>query len=83
LDFRTDSRLANITDAHKFAAALVGRTRFDQIPVYLGWLRSKEYMSLDRSRRNGIREVWLEYLKSAHAKPQFAIDGPGLLKTIL
>jgi hypothetical protein len=81
VDFRSDKRLANISAAKKFVSELRARPRLDHVAVYLGLLRSKEYAALDRSRRNAIREVWIEYLKTAKAQPEFAIDGPGLLKS--
>jgi hypothetical protein len=83
LNFRSDSRLRSITSAPRFVPELSADNELHHVVAYLGLLRSAEYAALDQPRRNAIRNIWLQYLKNAGARPQFVIDGPGLLNSML
>jgi hypothetical protein len=56
-----------------------GQPDFRGAPVYLGLLRSKDYRSLGRSRREAIQEFWIDYFSSCAGQTVFATDGTGLL----
>jgi hypothetical protein len=82
IDFEKDRSLANRAVAKDFVARFVKAKSigFNGISVYLGPLRSREYASLSRTRREGIQEFWINYFTSLNAVPEFAGDGLGLLK---
>jgi hypothetical protein len=82
LDFRMDKRLIDSVGMRRLSATLNATTRIklDGISVYLGLLRSTEYLHLDQLRRNAIKTFWIHYLRGAGADPHFITDGIGLLR---
>jgi len=85
LDFKASRYLAAPVAAKRFAVQLAKNhaVDFHGVPVYLGLLQSREYISLPLSRREAIRGFWLEYFKASHAQPRLVVDGTGLLSGVL
>jgi hypothetical protein len=82
LNFLKDIRLANKVVAKEFAMQSAKATAIDLrgVLVFLGLLRSKDYKSVGRNRREAIQQFWIEYFNSSGAQPNFATDGTGLLE---
>src|SRR5580765_6587203 len=80
-DFRTDNALSDAF-VQQFAAqqARIGNIRLRKVEVYLGLLKSSEFAALRKSRRNAIKNFWIQYFSDAGAHTRFFDDGPGLLK---
>lgn len=83
IDFRRDKRLADWMTAREFATFIAKRdnVNFKGTTIYLGLLRSNEYVHSSHSRREALQEFWPEYFRAAGAKPRFVADGPGLLES--
>jgi hypothetical protein len=81
INFRSDGRLANQIDAGTFATrtAKTQRLHFTGVQVYLGLLRSNEYLRLNRNRREALRSFWTTYFGASETQPYFVTDGLGLL----
>jgi hypothetical protein len=84
VDFRADKRLANKTEAQRFAMQFTSSWSLDFMGahIFLGSLRSKEYAGLGQKRLQAIQRFWMTLFDISGAKSDFAIDGPGLLKKI-
>ncbi len=82
LDFRTDQRMASTLTARDFAKHITttASSEFTKVEVFLGLLRSKEYVTLSRKRRAAIRGFWLQYFSSCDVQPVYEIDGPTSLE---
>jgi hypothetical protein len=85
LDFETDPRLASKAAAEEFAAKLAKQEghRFENVSVFLGYVRSRDLARLSYSRREAIQAFWLKYLGLIGAQTEMVIDGPGLLPRFL
>jgi hypothetical protein len=81
IDFKADIRLANGSAAKAFATEVTQRSALDfrATTVFLGLLRSNEYVHLRQSRRTAVQEFWVSYFKFLGAQPKFTVDGPGRL----
>ena len=81
INFRSDHRLAHPNDAEIFATDIVKayQLQFTGVEVYLGLLRSSEYMQLSRSRREALKSFWVKCFTASGTSPSFATDGPGLV----
>jgi hypothetical protein len=81
LHFLRDRHLMSRTAAKQFALESVKTKGIDlpKVPVYLGMLRSKDYKSARRHRRDAIKDFWLQYFKSLGAQPTWVSDGAGSL----
>jgi hypothetical protein len=81
-NFSTDNLISGAGPVQKFATqkARMGSIRLEKVEVYLGLLKSSEFIALDRSRRNIIKSFWIQYFNNVGAHPRFFDDGPGLLK---
>jgi hypothetical protein len=79
------SRVAQLTDAQRAAkfAEEMAHSREQRLPAgtlaYMGLLRSHDYASLSKGRRQALETFWMRYLTLLGAQPAFATDGPGLL----
>jgi hypothetical protein len=86
--FKHDAALARRATAEKLAAALAQAApqpgAFQQVNVYLGWLRSHELKQLTEERRAAIRAFWSEYFRvRGAAQVVSATDGPARLNHFL
>lgn len=81
-NFRIDSVISGAAPVQRFATrqAWTGDIRLKKVKVYLGLLKSSEFTSLRRSRRNAIKRFWIQYFNDIEAQAEFFDDGPGLLK---
>jgi hypothetical protein len=84
IDFRFDRRLSHAAPAERFATALAGASKsFPVRPcVYLGMLRSYEFVALMPSRRNAVESFWTTYFAAQQITVSFHYDGPGQLKSL-
>jgi hypothetical protein len=84
LDFRKDDRLRNPLPAKASAAKLAkaGRIDFQGTRIYLALLRSNEYTSLCKERRDAIQEFWVEYFSLSHGQADSVTDGIGLIERL-
>jgi hypothetical protein len=85
VDFRTDHNFTNAITVQRFAEGRVARddTRIQKVDVYLGLLKSHEFMALDKMRRDAVKKFWIEYLKNKSTSVQFVADGIGMLSSAL
>lgn len=77
-NFKLDRRLSNRDAAVQYAmekAKSVFPSAKLPATVRLGLLRSKELHSLDRQRRDAIKQFWLQYFKTADTNASFTTDG--------
>ena len=83
LDFRKDNQLNGQSVAKNSAIHLakINKLNLSGITIYLGLLRSSEYVSLNRERRAAIGQFWLEYFRACGGHPKVADDGPGLIES--
>src|ERR1041385_2657889 len=81
-NFRTDAAISGTVPVQKFATrqAKVSSIRLEKVKVYLGLLKSREFIALEKSRRNAIKWFWIQYFNDISAHPKFFDDGPGLLR---
>lgn len=81
LDFRNNSALSSVVPRQNFATrqAEQQHIKLKNVQIYLGLLKSGEFAALATSRRNDIKDFWIQYFKAAGALPRFFDDGPGLL----
>lgn len=81
INFRSDGHLANQIDAETFATltAKAQGPHFTGVQVYLGLLRSNEYLRLSRNRREALRSFWTTYFSASETHAHFVTDGLGLL----
>jgi hypothetical protein len=81
-DFSRVTQLADNQRAARFAEELA-HSHHRRLPAgtlaYLGLLRSCDYASLSKGRRQALETFWMHYLTLLGAQPTFATDGPGLL----
>ncbi len=84
-DFIKDQRLASQKTAKEFGVqtARTSPLDFKGIRVYLGLLKSKDYLHLAQVRRRSIQEFWGGYFRYCGADTSVTIDGPGLAGTAL
>jgi hypothetical protein len=79
LDFRTTPALAGENTARQLAVRLARNIpQISTVSVFLGSLQSNELDRMPKTRRQAIREFWLEYFKNEKTHPVFATDGPGM-----
>ena len=85
MNFTKDGHLTTPSAAREFAmqTARPKAFNFKGLQVYLGLLRSHEYMDIGRRRREAIQEFWIRYFKCLGAVPTFVTDGSGLLKSAI
>jgi len=85
-NFERVKELGDAPKAGRFAEKLA-HAHERRFPVgtvaYLGLLRSSDYASLAKVRRQGLEVFWLRYLTLLGVQPTFATDGPGLLASFL
>lgn len=81
INFRSDHRLAHPNDAEIFATHTVKayQLHFKGVQVYLGLLRSSEYIQLSRSRREALQSFWARCFTASGSTPKFVTDGPSLI----
>lgn len=81
-NFRTDNAISGAVPVQKFAKqqAQTGNTRLEKVEVYLGFLKSTEFTTLGRSRRNAIKAFWIQYFNNIGAQSKFFSDGASFLK---
>jgi len=83
-NFRADKRLAEQKSAHALAGQKARAKLLPDTQVYLGFLKSRDTVSLHPGRREAIRDFWEEYFRqSGAASVTWATDGPGRLKATL
>lgn len=82
LNFGNDRNLADRLNAKMFAerVAKTAPINLTGVRVYAGFLQSAEFARMEKSRRSGIGEFWLEYLKCSGASPHLVADGSGLVQ---
>jgi hypothetical protein len=83
VDFRSDKSVASEVAAKEFAKQIANANDLNLkgMPVYLGHLRSNEYIAIQRRRRAAIQAFWINYFRCLGGVPSFAVDGPGLLQS--
>ena len=82
INFGNDKRMTNKTGAEKFATQLTSSWPLDfkGARVFLGSLRSKEYVGLGHERLQAIQRFWETIFNIAGARTDFAVDGPDCLE---
>lgn len=82
LDFRKNNELNGHSNAKSFAVHFAKMNHLDLsgANVYLGLLRSGEYIGLSKQRRSAIVQFWTAYFESGGGHTTFANDGSGLLE---
>jgi hypothetical protein len=85
LNFAKDRQLGSPANARALAAKLLkgNSINFQKTQVYLGLLRSNEYGSLSKTRRDAIQDFWAEYFRLSHGQAQSVVDGVGLMESSL
>jgi hypothetical protein len=80
LNFRHDIALRNAVSAASLATTSPrsASLRFQETPIFIGFLRSRDRARLSPQRRTAIDIFWLMFLKNCGANPHLAKDGPGL-----
>lgn len=84
-NFKSDPRLASPETASLLAAAVAKQAicNLHGVPVYLGYLESRDLAPLSRRRREAITAFWLTFLSQAGAQVTVATDGPGSAQAFL
>lgn len=82
VNFSTDHRFAEVPTAMRYANEEAKRIPMGgSSKASLGLLRSRDLHALSKSRREAIKQFWLQYLRSIGMQPVWATDGVGLLST--
>jgi predicted ATPase len=84
-DFKTDPRLESPDKAKTLAADVAKQVKCDLhgVPVYLGYLESRDLAPLSRQRRQAITTFWVTFLSQQGAQVVVATDGPGSAQSFL
>lgn len=84
-NFKTDSRLESPEKARALArdVAKQSTSNLQGVPVYLGYLESRDVAPLSRRRRQAITAFWLTFLSQQGARVTVATDGPGSAQSFL
>ena len=81
-NFKTDYHLKAAASVQSFAMQQIElrHVRLDHVAVYLGLLKSREFAALEKSRRNALKDFWIQYFNNVGAQARFSVDGPALLQ---
>lgn len=84
-NFKTDPRLESPEKSKALAADVATQTACDLngVPIYLGYLESRDLAPLSRRRRQAITTFWVTFLSQQGARVIIATDGPGSAPSFL
>lgn len=86
-NFAKSPDLASDDSSERLALALatgarnggrLGVPKWTGLRVLLGGLRSTETSKMSSQRKEGINRFWVAFFTALHARPFFAVDGPGM-----